>query len=204
MCGKMATAKPDSDIEPSTSEDDLNPREGMHDSVLDIKELFDLVTKKTFPKSWKGGNICYGLLKSLFDVVEQVVLEQGGRQDDMVKESLRILDDRIVFSSKFKVSNLKRTVNKKINSKKYSPNDCVDSLYGVSSEYVWDQCEKAGISGVVLTCIVKGESKAKSSPQVILTNEMVKELEWRKKNKLSFKDLGDCIHAISVSKYSMD
>ena len=49
-----------------------------------------------FPESWTGGKVKFGLLKLLFGVVEKVVGEEGGREDDLVRWSLSILD-KILF-----------------------------------------------------------------------------------------------------------
>ena len=50
--------------------------------------------------SWKGGRVSYGLLKLLFEVVEETVSEQGGRQDQLIRESLGILDKEIILPNK--------------------------------------------------------------------------------------------------------
>lgn len=53
------------------------------------KAEFDLVKNKACPGSWKGERVSYGLLKSLLEVVEVTVREEGGRQDQLIREKPR-------------------------------------------------------------------------------------------------------------------
>ena len=130
-------------------------------------ELIELVKNKKCPESWEGRKISYGLMKSLFEVVQEVTSENGGRQDDMIRESLRILDDKITFSSKFKVSNLKRSIFKKLDGKKNTAlfaDAVVDSLYKAATTVVTCnivmigvECVKAGITKAMLSIFYKVE-----------------------------------------------
>ena len=121
--------------------------QGTHHICIPVKELNDLVSDKIYPKSWQGGRITYGLLKALFDVVNNVVSERGGRQDDLLKESLAILDNSVTLPKK--VSNLKRMLNKSIDSKS---TEVVQVLYKNKSE-LGKQCEKFGITEGLLMSI---------------------------------------------------
>ena len=82
--------------------------------VIDKTEMERLVKEKVFSESWRGGNVTYGLLKLLFEAVEKVVGEEGGREDELVRRPLLILDQNIVLPKN--ISNLKRALrNKNIN-----------------------------------------------------------------------------------------
>ena len=176
-------------------------------------ELIELVKNKKCPESWEGRKISYGLMQSLFEVVQEVISENGGRQDDMIRESLGILDDKIAFSSKFKVSNLKRSVFKKLDGEKNTAlyaDAVVDSLYKAATTVVTCniamigvECVKAGITKAMLSNILQGE--ALQLPKVVLTNEMVRELdEFRKKEYFNCEDLAKWICALSASTGSLN
>ena len=119
-----------------------------------------------------------------------------------------MMDEKVVLPSK--VSNLKRSVIRKLNNKKVNLSDRVSSLYlcdseGESSGYVGKTCDQSGITVAILDKILSKEYDRTQLPQLSLSNEINKELEnFRKNARYSYIDLRDWICALSLSNSSMN
>ena len=185
----------------------VSPDEEEQDTVCSLDDVFLLVREQIFPESWKGGKISYGFLKLILDVAEEVVQQQGRRQDDLAKQSLKILDKNIVSPTKF--SNLKPTVLKRLNNPKANAEEVVSSLYRSAdsessvSGFIGQKCENKGIDISIINNVMSGE--AVMLPPVIFTNGMIKELEdFRKRNNFTYVNLRNWINALSLSKCEMN
>ena len=81
----------------------VSPDEEEQGTVCSLDDVFLLVREQIFPESWKGGKISYGFLKLILDVAEEVVQQQGRRQDDLAKQSLKILDKTLFYPPNFQI-----------------------------------------------------------------------------------------------------